>query len=129
MTTKERLGALTPGDHTHVWMFQPIPRKDGKKSWVDNQPLSIYGWKKVHSIFEYTYNFMGTPKVNLRPLDRTVGSTPVNGAYVGLDIETFEGTNYLYLEDIEKGHPLYVGGGVLKGCEAMRTNPYSMENE
>ena len=95
---------------------------------LPNNPLKLTNQLNKKQ-YGNTYNFMGTPKVNLRPLDRTVGSTPVNGAYVGLDIETFEGTNYLYLEDIEKGHPLYVGGGVLKGCEAMRTNPYSMENE
>jgi len=123
MTTKERIKGLKPGDHTHVWMFQPIPRKDGKVSWVDNRPLSIYGWKKVPAIFKYKYSYMDIPKVQLKPLDRTVGTIPVNGAYVGLEIECFEDTPYVYTQDIEKGHPLYVGGGVLKGCEAMRTNP------
>ena len=35
------------GDRISFYHLQPIPRKDMKTSWIDDRPLSIYGWKRI----------------------------------------------------------------------------------
>ena len=38
---------FTNGDRISFYHLQPIPRKDMKTSWIDDRPLSIYGWKRI----------------------------------------------------------------------------------
>jgi|TARA_R110000796_G_scaffold100691_2_gene209374 hypothetical protein len=98
------------GDRVVFYHLQPIPRKDMKLSWIDNRPLSIYGFKRVAATIRQSH-----PSHNLlwvKPDDRAYIMT-VKDHSVVYEEESEGSEEYIYLADIEKGHPLYFGGGCL----------------
>ena len=101
------------GDRIVFYNLQPIPRKDGKLCWVDDRPLCIYGYKKVHATVRS--HSAHNDRLWITPDDRPYEMTLKNLAKCGIAFEEeAEGSApYIYLQDIDKGHPLYFGGGCI----------------
>jgi len=99
------------GDRVVFYHLQPIPRKDKKLSWIDDRPLSIYGFKRVSATIRQSH-----PSHNLlwvKPDDRAYIMTikDHNAVY---EEEAEAAEDYIYLEDVDKDHPLYFGGGCIR---------------
>jgi len=99
MNTKLRHGTKVP-----MYVLQPIPRKDRKEGF--NGPLVIYGWKKTLGLVMQENN----DKVWLKPDDRPYTMT-LKKKHVGFDVDS-DSDGYIYLEDLEKGHPLWLLPGL-----------------
>ena len=100
------------GDRIVFYNLQPIPRKDGKLSWIDDRPLSIFGWKRISGEVRAAHNSHDRLWVSCddRPYMMTIDSVQSQVVYE----EEAEGSEpYIYLQDIEKGHPLYFGAGCI----------------
>ena len=100
------------GDRIVFYNLQPIPRKDGKLSWIDDRPLTIFGYKKVNATVEGVHNSHNRLWVRCddRPYHMTIDS--IKTAVV-FEEEAEDSDPYIYLQDIEEGHPLYFGGGCI----------------
>ena len=109
------------GDRIVFYNLQPIPRKDGKLSWIDDRPLTIYGYKKVHAEIRMTHNSHN--RLWIRPDDRAYHMT-IDSTKTGVVFEEeAEGSEpYIYLQDIDKGHPLYFGGGCIPSLRENTSN-------
>ena len=100
------------GDRIIFYNLQPIPRKDGKLSWVDNKPLPIFGYKKVHATVDQTH--WTNERLWITPDDRPYKMTIKNvSKTVEFETDKHLDSDYVYLQDLKKGHPLYFGGGCI----------------
>jgi len=106
------------GDRIVFYNLQPIPRKDMKTSWIDGRPLSIYGWKRVSGEVQQYHNSHNRLWIKCDDRAYTLTITSDNVVHE----EEAEGSEpYLYLEDIDKGHPLYFGGGCILPDRGVKT--------
>tara|TARA_B100000780_G_C21122505_1_gene454845 strand:- start:3747 stop:4094 length:348 start_codon:yes stop_codon:yes gene_type:complete len=101
---------FTNGDRISFYHLQPIPRKDNKLSWIDDRPLSIYGWKRITGEVQQSHNSHNRLWVSCD--DRAYTMTILNENVV-FEEEAEGAERYIYLDDVEKGHPLYFGGGCI----------------
>ena len=101
---------FTNGDRISFYHLQPIPRKDMKTSWIDDRPLSIYGWKRITG--EVRQSHASHNRLWVKCDDRAYIMT-VKDHSVVYEEESEGSEEYIYLADIEKGHPLYFGGGCI----------------
>ena len=97
---------FTNGDRISFYHLQPIPRKDMKTSWIDNRPLSIYGWKRITGEVRQSH----ASHNRLWVKDNVVFEEEAEGSEM-----------YIYLEDVDKGHPLYFGGGCILPERTLKT--------
>ncbi len=101
------------GDRIVFYNLQTIPRKDGRISWVDDLPLCIFGYKKVHATVDQTH--WNNERLWVTPDDRPYKMTIKDISKI-CKFETEElklESDYVYLQDLKKGHPLYFGGGCI----------------
>ena len=101
------------GDRIVFYNLQPIPRRDGKLSWIDDRPLSIFGYKKVHATVDQSH--WSNDRLWVTPDDRPYKMTLKDlDKHVDLESnDTNPGVDYIYLQDIKKGDLLYFGGGCI----------------
>lgn len=101
------------GDRIVFYNLQTIPRKDGKISWVDDRPLCVFGYKKVHGTVQQTH--YTNDRLWVKPDDRPYEMTLKDVSRI-VDFETEENkleSDYVYLQDLKKGDRLYFGGGCI----------------
>ena len=99
MNTKLESGTKVP-----MYVLQPIPRKDRKETKFGK--LVIYGWKKTMGLVMQENN----DKVWLKPDDRPYSMT-LKRKHCGFDVPS-DSDGYIYLQDLEKGHPLFLEAGL-----------------
>jgi len=99
MNTKLESGTKVP-----MYVLQPIPRKDRKETKFGK--LVIYGWKKTMGLVMQENN----DKVWLKPDDRPYSMT-LKRKHCGFDVPS-DSDGYIYVQDLEKGHPLYLEAGL-----------------
>ena len=99
MNTKLESGTKVP-----MYVLQPIPRKDRKETRFGK--VVIYGWKKTMGLVLSE----NKGKVWLKPDDRPYQMT-LQKKHVGFDVPS-DSDGYIYLQDLEKGHPLYLEAGL-----------------
>jgi len=108
------------GDRIVFYNLQPIPRKDMKTSWIDDRPLSIFGWKRVSGEVRASHN--SHDRLWVRCDDRAYMMTiDSNQSQVVFEEEAEDSEPYIYLEDVDKGHPLYFGGGCILPDRGVKT--------
>ena len=108
------------GDRIVFYNLQPIPRKDMKTSWIDDRPLSIFGWKRVSGEVRASHN--SHDRLWVRCDDRAYMMTiDSNQSQVVFEEEAEDSEPYIYLEDVDKGHPLYFGGGWILPDRGVKT--------
>ena len=98
------------GDRISFYHLQPIPRKDMKTSWIDDRPLSIYGWKRITG--EVRQSHASHNRLWVKCDDRAYIMT-ITQDNVVFEEEAEGSESLIYLEDVDKGHPLYFGGGCI----------------
>jgi len=105
------------GDRIIFYNLQPIPRRDGRLSWVDDRPLAIYGYKKVHATVDQSH--WSNDRLWVTPDDRPYKMTLKNLSKI-VELESNDSNpdvDYVYLQDLKKGDKLYFGGGCIPGLK------------